>query len=109
MKKKLPKEILELVAHRFRILGEPIRLEILQCLGENELMVTEIVSAIGASQPNVSKHLRVMLEAGILKRRQEKNCVYYSIADESIFLLCDTVCNSLKTLTENQSKIMSFA
>lgn len=85
-----------------------MRLEILQALGEDELTVTEIVSAIGASQPNVSKHLRVMQEAGILNRRQEKNCVFYSIADESIFLLCDTVCNSLKMMTESKSKILSL-
>lgn len=108
MKKKLTSEILELVANRFRVLAEPLRLEILQNLGNEEHSVGEIVLATGATQPNISKHLRVMQEAGILKRRQEKNSVYYSVADESIFSMCDTVCNSLKVQTENQSKIMAL-
>jgi len=109
MRKKLTNEILHLIANRFRVLAEPLRLEILQNLGAEERSVGEIVLATGATQPNVSKHLRVMQEAGILKRRQEKNSVYYSIADESIFAMCDTVCNSLKVQTENQSKIMALA
>lgn len=109
MKNKLTNEILQLIANRFRILAEPLRLEILQSLGAKECSVSEIVSATGATQPNVSKHLRVMQEAGILKRRQEKNSVYYSVTDESIFSMCDTVCNSLKVQIENQSKIMAFA
>lgn len=109
MKKILTNEILALIANRFRVLAEPLRLEILHNLGNEERTVNEIVSATGASQPNVSKHLRVMQESGILKRRQEKNCVYYSVADDSIFSMCDTVCNSLKIQTEIQSKIMAFA
>ena len=54
---------------------------------------TELVEA---SQPNVSKHLKILQDAGILNRQQKGNAVYYSIADESIFELCDVVCNSLE-------------
>lgn len=109
MKKNLTNEILALIANRFRVLADPLRLEILHNLGNEERTVNEIVSATGASQPNVSKHLRLMQESGILKRRQEKNCVYYAVADDSIFSMCDTVCNSLKVQIENQSKIMALA
>lgn len=109
MKKKLTSEIIGLIANRFRILAEPLRLEILHYLGSDERTVNEISVATGASQPNVSKHLRVMQDAGVLKRRQEKNNAFYSVADDSIFSMCDTVCNSLKMQTENKSKIMAFA
>ena len=108
MKKKLTSEIIVLIANRFRVLAEPTRLEILHGLGTDECSVGEIVSMTGATQPNVSKHLRVMQGAGILKRRQEKNSVYYSVADESIFSMCDTVCSSLREQTENRSKIMAL-
>lgn len=105
MEKKLTSEIIALVANRFRVLAEPTRLEILHGLDTDECSVGEIVSRIGATQPNVSKHLRVMQEAGILKKRQDKNLVYYSVADDSIFSMCDTVCNSLRVQTESQSKL----
>jgi ArsR family transcriptional regulator len=105
---KLSNEILSLVANRFRVLSEPLRLEILQCLGNEAKSVNQIVEATGASQPNVSKHLRVMQEAGILARRQEKNNVYYSVSDNSIFAMCDAVCGSLKEQVANQSKVMAM-
>ena len=105
---KLSKEVLNLVANQFRVLGEPLRLEILQFLESGEKTVNEIVISTNASQPNVSKHLRVMQEAGILTRRQEKNSVFYSVADNSIFTMCETVCGSLKTKLENQSRVFEL-
>lgn len=96
----MPVELLELVADRFKVLSEATRLQILQELQAGELSVTEIVSAIQAGQPNVSKHLRVLQEAGLVQRRQEGNSVYYRIADESIFTMCDAVCGSLKEQAE---------
>ncbi len=105
---KLSKEILGLVANQFRVLAEPLRLEILQYLEDGEKTVNEIVLATKASQPNISKHLRVMLQAGILVKRQEKNNAYYSVADQTIFTMCETVCGSLKTKLKNQSKVFEL-
>jgi len=106
--KYLSSEISHLIANRFKVLAEPIRLEILHFLGSDERTVNEIAQSIGATQPNVSKHLKLMQEAGILGRRQEKNKVYYSVADTNIFSICDTVCNLVKEQVENQMKILTI-
>ncbi|HVS30237.1 MAG TPA: metalloregulator ArsR/SmtB family transcription factor [Thermoanaerobaculia bacterium] len=84
-----------LVAARFRILGEPIRIRILEELSGGERNVSELVEPVGSTQPNVSKHLRILQEAGLVGRRQEGNSVFYSITDPSVFTLCDAVCRSV--------------
>jgi DNA-binding transcriptional ArsR family regulator len=102
--KPLSVEAVDLVAARFRTLGEPIRIRVLQSLQEGERNVTELVAAVGSTQPNVSKHLRILQDAGLVSRRQEGNNVYYAIADPSVFALCDAVCNSIGTrLTQHAS------
>lgn len=88
-------EALELVAERFKALSEPIRLRILQELHQGEMSVSEITQAIESSQPNVSKHLKLLQDAGLLAR-QEGNTVYYSISDKVVFDICEIVCNSLR-------------
>lgn len=88
-------EALGLVAGRFRLLGEPMRLRLLQALEESERSVGELVGLTGATQANVSKHLGLLHEAGIVARRKEGLNTFYRIADESIFELCDLVCTSL--------------
>ena len=89
-------EAVEMVAARFRILGEPIRIRLLQEMHDGERNVTELVNAVGSTQPNVSKHLRILQESGIIGRRQSGNSVYYFIADESVLDLCDTVCGAIR-------------
>lgn len=102
MIKNMTGDTLDLVASRFRILSEPMRLRILQTLHEQEMNVQKIVEVTGANQANVSKHLSIMLEAGLLKRRKEGLNSFYSIADDSIFRLCDLVCGSIeKNLRKN--------
>ena len=91
-----------LVAARFRILGEPLRLRLLQELHDGEKSVSELVAAVGSTQPNVSKHLRILQEAGFIGRRQEGNLVYCRIVDPSVIELCDAVCATLgERLAEN--------
>jgi DNA-binding transcriptional ArsR family regulator len=92
----LPDAFVELVAQRFRILGEPMRIKILDRLRESEATVGELVAATGSSQQNVSKHLRVLLEAGLVGRAQDGNFARYSIADESVFRLCEEVCGGIQ-------------
>ncbi len=105
--KNLSIEALELIANRFKILSEPIRLRILQTLQDGEKSVTELTEAVETSQPNVSKHLKILQDAGVVKRNQQGNTVYYSIADESIFTLCETVCSSLEMRLRNQAEIFA--
>ena len=92
----LPAPLAELIAERFRILGEPMRIRLLDALREGEATVQELEEATGASQQNVSKHLGVLLRAGIVARRKEGNFSVYSIADEAIFSLCEEVCGGLQ-------------
>ena len=91
----LPVPLVELIAERFRILGEPMRIRLLDALREGEATAQELEEATGASQQNVSKHLGVLLRAGIVARRKEGNFSVYSIADEAIFSLCEEVCGNL--------------
>jgi len=93
--RELSDEALSLIASRFRLLGEPLRLKILNALRERGLSVTELVEATGAGQANVSKHLGLLLMGGLVARRKEGNLSYYYIADETIFRLCEIVCDSL--------------
>jgi DNA-binding transcriptional ArsR family regulator len=92
----LSPEAVELIAERFRVLGEPLRIRLLQALIEKERTVGELVELVGSTQPNVSKHLRILQEAGIVGRRQDGNSVYCYIADPTVFDLCNTVCDSLE-------------
>ena len=85
---------IELVARRFRMLGEPMRLRILQVLESGDYTVGEIVTAIEASQSNVSRHLLALHQAGIVSRRQVANSVFYSIADPMVIKICRMVCRS---------------
>lgn len=91
---QISRKMTEAVAQRFRLLGDPTRLRVLQCLEGGERSVTEIVRALRASQPNISKHLQVLHAAGILERRREANTIYYSIGDPIIPRLCRLVCDS---------------
>src|SRR5687768_2093006 len=91
----LPAEALDLVAARFRVLAEPMRLRLLNALHGGELSVNALVEATGAGQANVSKHLGVLAEAGMVGRRKEGLNVFYFIADPMIFQLCDLVCQRM--------------
>lgn len=97
----MPLDLIQQVARRFRLLGEPVRLELLNlltALGESTVHV--LVESTGYSQPNVSKHLLLMAREGILDRRQEGLQVYYSISDPSLAGLCLLVCGQLREEAE---------
>lgn len=87
---------LELVAHRFKLLSEPTRLRLLQLLMQGEKSVNELVSATNTTQANVSKHLGILADGGLVARRKVGVSTYYSIADPNLITLCDLVCHSLQ-------------
>ena len=82
---------LEKVAGTFRLLGEPMRLKILQTLRGRDLAVSEIVAATGATQSNISKHLSLMSSAGIITRRKDGQFVYYGMSNPLTLKLCELV------------------
>lgn len=88
-------KMIERVAERFRILGDPLRLRLLQHISEGEMSVAELVEAVESTQANVSKHLQILLRAGVLERRKEGLRVFYRVVDPRVFELCDVVCGSL--------------
>ena len=93
----LPDDLVELIAERFRVLGEPMRIKLLDRLREGAATVGELVEATGSSQQNVSKHLRVLLQAGLVARERDGNFGRYSIADPTVFAICEQVCGGLHT------------
>jgi DNA-binding transcriptional ArsR family regulator len=98
----MTREALELVAVRFRAMGEPLRLRILQQLEGGERSVSALAESVDSTQPNVSKHLKILQDADLVKRRQQGTSVYYSIADETVLELCDLVCSRLRDRLEAQ-------
>jgi DNA-binding transcriptional ArsR family regulator len=92
----LPDPLVELIARRFRVIGEPMRIRLLDRLREGEASVHELTEATGASQQNVSKHLGTLHDAGVVTRRKEGTRTVYSIADPSVLDLCEHVCGSLQ-------------
>ncbi len=87
---------LELVARRFQVLSEPVRLRLLMALRDGEQNVTALVAATDLAQGSVSKHLGILAEAHIVARRREGASVYYAISDPQIFELCDLMCSKLE-------------
>jgi ArsR family transcriptional regulator len=92
----LPEDLAELIARRFRALSDPLRVRILDLLRDQELSVNTLAERLGAGQQNVSKHLALLTDSGMLARRKDGNHVYYRIADEAVFTLCEQVCGSLQ-------------
>ena len=102
--KPLSPEALALVASLFRALSEPSRLRLVQALQSGERSVSELVAVSETTQSNVSKHLRVLQDVGLVARRQEGSTVYYRVADPLALALCDLVCDRLADRLTDQAK-----
>lgn len=100
---RLSEGALQLVAQRFAVLAEPMRLRLIQALFDGERNVTELVEATGGTQANVSRHLQTLTGAHILGRRKEGLLVYYHISDPSIPKLCQLVCGGLEKSLAKQA------
>jgi DNA-binding transcriptional ArsR family regulator len=92
----LPAPLTDLIAARFRLLGEPMRIRVLDSLRSGSASVGELAEALEATQQNVSKHLTILHRAGIVAREKQGNRVLYSIADPGVFELCEHVCGGLR-------------
>ena len=92
----IPDELVELIARRFRLLSEPMRIRLLDRLRDGEATVHQLGDELDASEQNISKHLTLAAEAGVLARRKEGNRVYYRIADPDVLALCEQVSGSVE-------------
>ena len=105
----LPDPLVELIAQRFRVIGEPMRIKLLDRLRDGPATVSELREALGASQQNVSKHLGVLHQAGIVSRTKDGTAVRYEIADDSVFALCEQVCGGLRAQLAEFQQLLDVA
>ncbi len=108
MAKKLPlsDEALELVARRFAVLAEPMRLRLIPALFDGGKPVNAPVEITGGTQANISRHLQTLTQAHLLSRRKEGLQVFYAIADPTLVQLCELVCGSLAQQMAKQAGAM---
>jgi ArsR family transcriptional regulator len=104
---RLSDEALRLVARRFAVLAEPMRLRLLHTLLAGEKNVNALVEASGGTQTNISRHLQTLAHAGVVSRRKEGLQVFYAIADPTIFDLCNLVCGSLEQRIARQAALFA--
>ena len=101
--------LVDLVAQRFRVLGEPMRIKLLDRLYESPATVTELQEALGASQQNVSKHLGILHAANMVARTKEGNRTVYEISDDSLFELCELVCGGVRRQVDELDQVLQGA
>ena len=106
-KTPLTPELLVVIAERFKALGEPARLQMLNCLRGGEMTVSELVEATTLGQANVSKHLQLLHGLGFVNRRKDGLFVYYALADRTVFRLCDMMCGRLAAETKARRKLLA--
>jgi DNA-binding transcriptional ArsR family regulator len=102
----LPEFLVGLLAARFRVLAEPMRIKLLDRLRDGDATVGELAEALGASQQNVSKHLGVLLSAGIVARTKRCTSSVYSIADRGVFELCEQICGGIRRQASERDAIL---
>ena len=92
----LPDPLVELIAQRLRVIGEPMRIRLLDTLRDGPRTINELADAVGGTQQNVSKHVAVLAQAGIIGRKKVGNHVRCHIVDQTVFELCELVCGGLR-------------
>jgi DNA-binding transcriptional ArsR family regulator len=102
----LPEPLVELVAQRFRVLGEPMRIKLLDRLRDGDATVGELQEALDASQQNVSRHLGILHSAGMVHRTKQGTRVVYAISDPTVFELCDQVCGGVRRQLQQLESIL---
>jgi DNA-binding transcriptional ArsR family regulator len=85
-------EVFETVAKYFSLLSEPTRLRIMHTICQDEKSVNQIAEETALTQTNVSRHLGLMYQGGVLSRRRDGSQIYYRVSDESFTEVCRTVC-----------------
>lgn len=106
----LPAQALEQVATYFQALSEPTRLRLLNLLREGERNVGELALACGYTAANVSRHLALLMQHGLVTRESRGTSVYYRVADASVYALCDLVCGNIaRRLARDAGGTQAFA
>jgi DNA-binding transcriptional ArsR family regulator len=101
---KLSPAALNLVSEFFKVLSESSRLQIVCCLRTGAKNVSQVVEVTGLNQANVSKHLKILTQAGIVSRKQQGVCAFYEISNGLVFDLCERVCEALSVQIQQQNE-----
>jgi DNA-binding transcriptional ArsR family regulator len=105
----LPDDLIDLIARRFRVLGEPMRIKLLDHLRGGPATVGELQAATASSQQNVSKHLGMLYDAGLVSRSKDGTFVRYEIADQGVFDLCEQICGGLRRQLDELDRLLKPA
>ncbi len=93
-------EVFELAAEVFRVMSAPMRLKIISCLCNGEKNVSELLTEIDTTQPNMSQHLNTLYQAGVLGKRRDGVQIYYRIINDRVVTLCRAVCTQIAIESE---------
>lgn len=90
---QVPALTLERAAELFGVLSTPVRLQIIRILCQGEQNVTHLLAQIEVSQPNMSRHLQVLYQSGLVDRRRSGHQIFYRLSDAGVALVCPLVCS----------------
>ncbi|MEO8655978.1 MAG: metalloregulator ArsR/SmtB family transcription factor [Ramlibacter sp.] len=93
-------EVFELAAEVFRVMSAPMRLKIISCLCNGEKNVSQLLTEVDTTQPNMSQHLNTLYQSGVLGKRREGVQIYYRIINDRVVTLCRAVCTQIAIETE---------
>lgn len=106
--KRVPtRKLFDLVAGHFRVLGEPVRLELLHELSDGERSAGSLLVGTGMSQANLSKHMTVLCGAGFVRRRRDGAFVHYRLSDERVLPLCELMCDRIEADVTSTHKLIA--
>lgn len=104
---KISPKALEQIAAYFKVLSDPTRLQILNLLREGEFNVSELAERCNFTSANISRHLSILSQHGLITRKTQGTSVYYQPTDNSPYALCDLVCENISRQINAQQKAFS--
>jgi DNA-binding transcriptional ArsR family regulator len=99
-------ELIERIAVLLKAIADPVRLNILYHLQGGEMCVGDLVERIGCSQANVSKHLAILKQSGLVSSSSQGTIHYYTVADPMVGAVCDTVCTAVENRLANDHRLL---
>jgi DNA-binding transcriptional ArsR family regulator len=103
--KRIEDQVFDSVAELFGVLSTPIRLKIISAVCNGERNVSELLSQINTTQPNMSQHLSMLYRSGVLAKRREGTQVYYRLQSERVATLCRAVCTQVAIELDSDAPI----
>ena len=98
-------QVFDSVAELFSVLSTPIRLKIISAVCNGEKNVSQLLSEIDTTQPNMSQHLSMLYRSGVLAKRREGTQMYYRMQSERVATLCRAVCTQVAIELEDASQV----